>query len=61
MDKYTKTSLIIIILSSILILFGAYLKLQKISQANYIIGWSLIIEIIVGGMLLIHLFKNKPK
>lgn len=61
MDKFTKTSLIIIIIASTLMILGAYLKTQKLPIANYIMGISFVIEIVVGGMLLLHIIKIKNK
>lgn len=59
MDKFTKTSLIIIIIASTLMILGAYLKTQKLPIANYIMGISFVIEIVIGGMLLLHIIKIK--
>lgn len=61
MDKFTKTSLIIIIIASTLMILGAYLKTQKLPVANYIMGISFVIEIVIGGMLLLHIIKIKNK
>lgn len=61
MDKFTKTSLMIIIIASTLMILGAYLKTQKLPIANYIMGISFVIEIVVGGMLLLHIIKIKNK
>lgn len=61
MNKFTKTSLIIIIIASTLMILGAYLKTQKLPIANYIMGISFVIEIVVGGMLLLHIIKIKNK
>ena len=61
MDKFTKTSLIIIIIASTLMILGAYLKTQKLPIANYIMGISFVIEIVIGGMLLLHIIKIKDK
>ncbi|CCG52804.1 Hypothetical protein KQS_04120 [Flavobacterium indicum GPTSA100-9 = DSM 17447] len=61
MDKFTKTSLIIIIIASTLMILGAYLKTQKLPIANYIMGISFVIEIVIGGMLLLHIIKIKNK
>ena len=61
MDKFTKTSLMIIIIASTLMIVGAYLKTQKLPVANYIMGISFVIEIVVGGMLLLHIIKIKNK
>ncbi|WP_291275770.1 hypothetical protein [Flavobacterium sp.] len=61
MNKFTKTSLIIIIIASTLMILGAYLKTQKLPIANYIMGISFVLEIVVGGMLLLHIIKIKNK
>lgn len=61
MDKFTKTSLMIIIIASTLMILGAYLKTQKLPIAYYIMGISFVIEIVVGGMLLLHIIKIKNK
>ena len=61
MDKFTKTSLIIIIIASTLMILGAYLKTQKLPVANYIMVISFVIEIVIGGMLLLHIIKIKNK
>lgn len=61
MNKFTKTSLIIIIIASTLMILGAYLKTQKLPIANYIMGISFVLEIVVGGMLLLHIVKIKNK
>ena len=39
----------------------AILKSKEIEIANYIMGLAFVIEIVVGGMLIIHLVKSKKK
>ncbi|WP_374541478.1 hypothetical protein [Flavobacterium sp.] len=61
MNKFVKTALVIIIIASALMVVGAILKSKEIEKANYIMGLAFVIEIVVGGMLIIHLVKSKKK
>jgi hypothetical protein len=61
MNKFVKTALVIIIIASTLMVVGAILKSKEIEIANYIMGLAFVIEIVVGGMLIIHLVKSKKK
>ncbi|MFY8096449.1 MAG: hypothetical protein ACOVMH_01415 [Flavobacterium sp.] len=61
MNKFVKTALVIIIIASALMVVGAILKSKEIEIANYIMGLAFVIEIVVGGMLIIHLVKSKKK
>lgn len=61
MNKFVKTALVIIVIASALMVVGAILKSKEIEIANYIMGLAFVIEIVVGGMLIIHLVKSKKK
>jgi hypothetical protein len=61
MNKFVKTALVIIIIASALMVVGSILKSKEIEIANYIMGLAFVIEIVVGGMLIIHLVKSKKK